>query len=196
MDKRMKESDAMDSSEDRVRLRQLLRERSLRRGEFILASGKHSDYYIDARLTTMSGEGQLMIGRVALIELHAHGWLPTHVGGLTLGADPVAYAIAHTAAMSGRPIDAFTVRKETKAHGTGRLIEGADLSGTRVVVVEDVITTGDSARRAIRAVTEAGATVLGVLAVVDRSEGGRESLEGEGIAVISLATAEELLREG
>lgn len=189
-------SDALENDEDRVRLRHLLRERSLRRGEFVLASGKHSNYYIDARLTTMSGEGQMMIGRVALIELHAHGWLPTHVGGLTLGADPVAYAIAHTAAMSGRPIDAFTVRKEAKDHGTGRLIEGADLEGMQVVVVEDVITTGDSARRAIKAVTDAGATVLGVLAVVDRSEGGRESLEGEGHAVIALATAQQLLSEG
>ncbi len=183
----------MDSAEDRVRLRQLLRERSLTRGEFVLASGKHSNYYIDARLTTMSGEGQMMIGRVGLIELHAHGWRPTHVGGLTLGADPVAYAIAHTAAMSGRPIDAFTVRKLTKAHGTGRLIEGADLKGMRVVVVEDVITTGDSARKAITAVREAGATVLGVLAVVDRMEGGREALEADGLKVITLATSQELL---
>ena len=192
----MKDLEGIDNAEDRVRLRALLRARSLKRGDFILASGKPSKYYIDARLTTMSGEGQLMIGRVALIELHARGWIPTHVGGLTLGADPVAYAIAHTAAMSGRPIDAFTVRKEAQSHGTGRLIEGADLHGARVVVVEDVITTGDSARRAIKAVTEAGATVLGILAVVDRSEGGRESLEMEGHAVIALATAEELLREG
>ncbi|MEO7671725.1 MAG: orotate phosphoribosyltransferase [Longimicrobiales bacterium] len=190
----MKDNDAIDSTEDRERLHQLLRDRSLRRGEFVLASGKHSNYYIDARLTTMSGEGQLTIGRIALIEMHAHGWIPTHVGGLTLGADPVAYAIAHTAAMSGRPIDAFTVRKETKTHGTGRLIEGADLSGAKVVVVEDVITTGDSARRAIAAVREAGATVLGVLAVVDRNEGGREALEAEGHSVIALSTAEELLR--
>src|SRR4051812_11945192 len=121
--------EGIENTEDRVRLRGLLRARSLQRGDFVLASGKHSTYYIDCRLTTMSGEGQLMIGRVALIQLHAHGWIPTHVGGLTLGADPVAYAIAHTAAMSGRPIDAFTVRKETKAHGTGRLIEGADLKG-------------------------------------------------------------------
>jgi orotate phosphoribosyltransferase len=194
MDRIMKDSDTIDSSEDRERLHQLLRDRSLRRGDFVLASGKHSNYYIDARLTTMSGEGQLTIGRIALIEMHAHGWIPTHVGGLTLGADPVAYAIAHTAAMSGRPIDAFTVRKEAKDHGTGRLIDGADLAGKRVVIVEDVITTGDSARRAIAAVREAGATVLGVLAVVDRQEGGRDSLEAEGHAVIALATAEELLR--
>jgi orotate phosphoribosyltransferase len=192
----MKETESLETSEDRIKLRALLRARSLKRGEFVLASGMHSNYYIDARLTTMSGEGQLMIGRVSLIELHAHGWMPTHVGGLTLGADPVAYAIAHTAAMSGRPIDAFTVRKEAKGHGTGRLIEGADLQGRKVVVVEDVITTGDSARRAIKAVREAGATVLGILAVVDRSEGGRESLEEEGHSVIALATAQELLSEG
>jgi orotate phosphoribosyltransferase len=186
----------IDSAEDSVRLRALLRQRSLKRGDFVLASGKKSEYYIDARCTTMSGEGQQMIGRVALIALHARGWLPTHVGGLTLGADPVAYAIAHAAAVSGRPIDGFTVRKEAKAHGTGRLIEGADLNGAKVVVVEDVITTGDSARRAVEAVRNAGAEVLGILAVVDRCEGGRESLEAEGHGVITLATSEELLREG
>jgi orotate phosphoribosyltransferase len=191
----MREPDSLESGEDRRRLRSLLRERSLRRGDFVLASGLHSDYYIDARLTTMSGEGQLMIGRVALIALHARGWRPTHVGGLTLGADPVSYAIAHTAAVSGRPIDAFTVRKQPKDHGTGRLIEGADLKGKAVVVIEDVITTGDSARRAIAAVREAGATVLGVLTVVDRCEGGRESLEAEGHDVIALVTAPELLAE-
>ncbi len=190
----MKDSESADNSEDRVRLLQLLRDRSLKRGEFVLASGKHSSYYIDARLTTMSGEGQRMIGRVALIALHAHGWSPTHVGGLTLGADPVSYAIAHTAAMSGRPIDAFTVRKEAKDHGTGRIIEGADLHGRLVVIVEDVITTGDSARRAIAAVQKVGATVLGVLAVVDRCEGGRQSLESEGHKVIAMATADELLQ--
>jgi orotate phosphoribosyltransferase len=182
-----------DSSLDRAALLDLLRERSVKRGEFVLASGAHSSYYIDARLTTMSGEGQRMIGRVGLLELHRRSWNPSHVGGLTLGADPVSYAIAHASAIAGRAIDAFTVRKEAKGHGRGRLIEGADLAGKRVVIIEDVITTGGSALRAIGNVREAGAEVLGVLAVVDRGEGGRKALEQEGFEVIALATAEELL---
>ena len=182
-----------DSTQDRAALRELLRRLSVKRGEFVLASGAHSSFYIDARLTTMSGEGQRMIGRVGLLELHRKGWNPSHVGGLTLGADPVSYAIAHASAIAGRAIDAFTVRKEAKGHGRGRLIEGADLAGRRVVVIEDVITTGGSALRAIENVREAGAEVIGVLAVVDRGEGGRNALEQEGVDVITLATAEELL---
>ena len=136
-----------------------------------------------------------MIGRVGLLELHRKGWNPSHVGGLTLGADPVSYAIAHASAIAGRPIDAFKVRKEAKGHGRGRLIEGADLRGRSVVVIEDVITTGGSALRAMENVRDAGATVIGVLAVVDRGEGGRNALEQEGVEVITLATAEELLRD-
>lgn len=173
----------------------LLRTRSLRRGDFVLASGKRSSYYIDCRLTTMSGRGQLLIGRLGLARLDEHGWDAQLVGGLTLGADPVAYAIAHAAAAADRPIDAFTVRKEAKAHGTGRLIEGADVQDRRVVVVEDVITTGDSALRAIAAVQDAGARVLGVLAVVDREEGGRSRIEDAGWPVLALATASALLSD-
>ena len=172
---------------------ELLRSRSLRRGDFVLASGKRSSYYIDCRLTTMSGRGQRLIGALGLALLDEAGWEPELVGGLTLGADPVAYALAHAAALTDRPLDAFTVRKEAKAHGTGRLIEGADVQGRSVVVVEDVITTGESALRAIVAVREAGANVLGVLAVVDREEGGRARLEEAGHAVRSLTTAAELL---
>lgn len=179
--------------EEHRRLAELLRTRSLRTGQFTLASGASSAYYIDARLTTMAGSGQLLVGRVGLHALDAAGWKPVCVGGLTLGADPVSYAIAHAAALEGRGIDAFTVRKEPKAHGTGRVIEGAFRAGAPVVVTEDVITTGDSAARAINAVRDAGGEILGVLAVVDREEGGRVRLEGDGIAVISLFTASELL---
>ncbi|HSJ09315.1 MAG TPA: orotate phosphoribosyltransferase [Longimicrobiales bacterium] len=184
----------MITGDERQTLRELLRARSVRTGEFVLASGKSSSYYIDARLTTMSGSGQLLIGRRALAELDARGWSPDAVGGLTLGADPVSYAIAHAAAAAGRGIDAFTVRKEAKEHGTGRLIEGNLPSGGRVVVVEDVITSGGSALKAIAAVEAAGARVLGVLAVVDREEGGRAALEDAGYPVIGLFTASELLK--
>ena len=184
----------MISQDERETLRELLRARSVRTGDFVLASGARSSYYIDARLTTMSGSGQLLIGRLALAGIDAAGWAPEAVGGLTLGADPVAYAIAHAAAIAGRAIDAFTVRKEAKGHGTGRLIEGNLRAGSRVLVVEDVITSGESAAKAIRTVHEAGARVIGVLAVVDREEGGRARLEADGYQVVTLFTASELLR--
>ena len=180
---------------DRDALRDLLRSRSLRRGEFILASGARSSYYIDARVTTMSGEGQLLIGRVGLDALDAAGWEPATVGGLTLGADPVAYAIAHAAAAAGRALDAFTVRKEAKGHGTGRRIEGGFLPDTDVVIVEDVVTTGESALRAIQVIEESGGRVLGVLAVVDREDAGRERLERAGYPLVSLFTASGLLED-
>jgi orotate phosphoribosyltransferase len=178
---------------ERSALRALLQERSLRRGDFVLASGARSSYYIDARLTTMAGAGQLLIGRVGLAALDERGWAPAAVGGLTLGADPVAYALAHAAAAVHRQLDAFTVRKEAKQHGTGRLIEGNLSADSTVVVVEDVITSGESALRAVTAVQAAGARVLGVLAVVDREEGGRRRIEEAGYGVIGLFTASELL---
>lgn len=181
-------------------LRALLLARSVRRGEFVLASGRRSSYYIDARLTTLSGDGLALIGPIGLDHLAARGWAPRAVGGLTLGADPVACALALAAAMrrtgdgspDSSPIDAFTVRKEAKGHGTGKRIEGCFTPGMPVVIVEDVITTGGSAREAIRAVEDAGGRVLGVLALVDRQEGGRESLERAGYAVEALFTAADL----
>ena len=109
-----------------------------------------------------------------------------------MGADPVAYAIAAASFQGGYPVDAFSVRKEAKDHGTGRLIEGNFKTGDAVLVVEDVITTGDSARRAIDAIDKAGGRVLGVLAVVDREEGGKRSLEDQGHNVVTLVTASEL----
>lgn len=178
---------------DRDLLVELLVRRSVRFGDFVLASGRRSTYYIDARLTTMSGEGQALLGRTALEALDPEGWRPDAVGGLTLGADPVSYSIAHAAALAGRAIDAFTVRKEPKAHGTGRLIEGPFRAGMDVVVVEDVVTSGESALRAISAVEEAGGRVLGVLTVVDREEGGRERLTEAGYRLVSLTTASGLL---
>jgi orotate phosphoribosyltransferase len=174
------------------RLRRLLLERSVRRGDFVLASGQRSSYYIDCRLTTMSAEGQRLIGALGWRAVHDAGWRPRAVGGLTMGADPVAYAIAGASFGTDLVLDAFSVRKEAKAHGTGRVIEGCFTEGDTVVIVEDVITTGGSARRAIAAVEAAGSRVLGVLAVVDREEGGRASLESEGRQVIALVGAGEL----
>ncbi|HET7470677.1 MAG TPA: orotate phosphoribosyltransferase [Gemmatimonadales bacterium] len=177
---------------DADQLRRLLLERSVRRGDFILASGQRSSYYIDCRPTTMSAEGQVLIGRLGLAALHAAGWQPRGIGGLTMGADPVAYAVAAASWSSGSPIDAFSVRKEAKSYGAGRLIEGNFQPGDPVVVTEDVITTGGSAERAISAVIEAGGRVLGVLAVVDREQGGREHLIERGHKVVSITTTSQL----
>jgi orotate phosphoribosyltransferase len=180
---------------DRDELRDLLRSRSIRRGDFVLASGARSSVYVDARTTTMAGTGQLLIGRLGLAALDAVAWDPAAVGGLTIGADPVAYAIAHAAARAGRSIDAFTVRKDPKSHGTGRPIEGAFRADTDVVIVEDVITTAGSALRAIQAVEENQARVLGVLALLDREAGGRDHLERAGYPLVSLFTAADLLAD-
>jgi orotate phosphoribosyltransferase len=178
---------------DRDLLVQLLADRSTRRGDFVLASGRRSSLYIDARLTTMSPEGLALIGPLGLAAIRDGNWSVDAVGGLTLGADPVAYAIAYASALAGTPLRAFTVRKEAKAHGTGQRVEGPFRSGDRVVIVEDVITTGGSALNAVRAIRDAGGAVAGVLAVVDREEGGRETLEAEGLPVLSLARATELV---
>lgn len=175
-----------------AQLAELLRQRSVAHGDFVLASGRRSTFYIDARRTTMSGEGQALIGAAGLAALQARGWTPRAVGGLTLGADPVAYAIAHAARLRGTALDAFTVRKTAKDHGTGRRIEGCLAAGDSVVVIEDVITTGRSALDAVAAVRAEGANVLGVLAVIDRQEGGREAIEAAGLPVAALVTARDL----
>ncbi len=173
-------------------LKDLLLARSVRRGEFVLASGRRSSFYVDARLTTMSGDGLAVVGGLGLDRMGVRGWTPRAVGGLTLGADPIAYALALTARRRGQSLDAFTVRKQPKDHGTGRRIEGCFASGYAVVIVEDVLTTGSSAREAISAVTSEGGSVLGVMVVLDREEGGREALEREGYVVEAFLTASDL----
>src|SRR5205823_10929193 len=165
----------------RERLVEMLAARSARRGRFTLSSGRQSTLYIDARLTTMSPDGLVLIGTLALDVIRRAGWDPDSIGGLTLGADPVSYAIAYTSAERGTPIRAFTVRKEAKTHGTGRLIEGPFCEGDRVVVIEDVITTGGSTLRAIDTIRGAGGTALGGLAVDDREAGGSEAIEPHAI---------------
>lgn len=177
---------------DQESLRRLLLERSVQRGEFVLASGRRSSYYIDCRLTTMSAEGMVLIGRMGWAAIQRAGWRPAAVGGLTMGADPVAYAIAAASFGTDNLVNAFSVRKQTKDHGTGRLVEGNFQPGNAVVVVEDVITSGESASRASQAVEQAGGRVLGVLAVVDREQGGKSSLEAQGREVVTLTTVGEL----
>jgi orotate phosphoribosyltransferase len=178
--------------DEHAALLQLLHQRSIRHGDFTLASGARSTYYIDARPTTMSADGLHLIGRLGVAALHARGWAPAVVGGLTMGADPVAYAVALASRAAPPVIDAFSVRKEAKGHGTRRRVEGNFREGDGVVVVEDVITSGGSAIQAIAAVEEAGGRVLGVLAVVDREQGGTAALTGRGYGVVALTTATEL----
>lgn len=173
-------------------LLRLLHARSIRHGQFTLASGARSTYYIDARPTTMSAEGLHLVGALGVAAIRGRGWAPESVGGLTMGADPVAYAVAVASRTSPPILDAFSVRKEAKGHGTRRRLEGNFREGSAVVVVEDVITSGGSALQAIAAVEEAGGSVLGILAVVDREEGGRAALEARGHEVAALTTVTEL----
>lgn len=181
----------------RAELAALLATRSARRGTFTLASGRTSDLYIDARLTTMSPDGLALIGPLALDLLAELGWQVDAVGGLTLGADPIAYAVAYASTLGRAPaawVRAFTVRKQAKTHGTGQRIEGPFRTGDRVAVVEDVITTGGSALQAIEAVRAAGGVVVGVLAVVDREEGGSTAIEAAAhVPVVSLVYARNVV---
>lgn len=174
-------------------LRDLLRQRSVEFGDFVLASGARSRHYIDARRTTMSAQGLDLVGRLGRAAIREAGWTPDAIGGLTLGADPVAYAVALASLHDGPIIQAFSVRKAAKSHGTKRRIEGNYSTGDAVVVAEDVITTGGSALEAIAALREAGARVVGVLAVVDREEGGRAAIEAAGVPVVGLVGVGELI---
>ena len=179
---------------DRRRLLELLLQRSFRTGDFVLSSGARSSYYVDCRTTTTHAEGQALVGRLGLALLRDAGLRPDAVGGLTMGADPVAYAIAHASWLAGDPVHAFSVRKEPKAHGTGRRVEGCFTSGARVVVVEDVVTTGKSPLQACDAVEAEGGTVLAVVALLDREAGGRAAIEARGYPVHTLFRVGELLQ--
>lgn len=180
----------------RDRLIELLRQRSVLRGQFVLSSGRRSDVYVDCRRTTMHAEGLALVGRLGLAAIREEGWAPAAVGGLTLGADPVAYAIARASRDDPPSVHGFTVRKSAKGHGAGRRVEGCFEPGSGVVVVEDVITTGGSALEAIGAIRAEQGTVLGVLAVVDRGEGGREAIAAAGSRVRVLVDLAELVPVG
>jgi orotate phosphoribosyltransferase len=173
------------SESDRKELAELVRRLSVVHGRVTLSSGKEADYYVDLRRATLQHRASALIGK--LMRELTDDWDYAVVGGLTLGADPVATAIMHA---PGRPIDAFVVRKSAKAHGLQRLIEGSEVSGQRVLVVEDTSTTGSSALTAVRAVQDAGAHVVGVATVVDRATGAAEAIEAEGVpyrSVLGLA---------
>lgn len=148
-------------------------------GRVTLASGREADYYVDLRRVTLDGAAAPLVGSV-MRELVAD-WEFEAVGGLTLGADPVAVAMLHDAAHAGGRLDAFVVRKESKAHGLQRRIEGTEVAGRRVLLVEDTSTTGGSVMTAVEAVREAGGEIVGVAVIVDRDTGAREKIEAAGL---------------
>ncbi|BCZ21164.1 orotate phosphoribosyltransferase [Mycobacterium senriense] len=170
---------------DLKELAELVSRLSVVHGRVTLSSGKEADYYVDLRRATLHHRASALIG--TLMRELTRDWDYDVVGGLTLGADPVATAVMHA---SGRPIDAFVVRKSAKTHGLQRLIEGSEVSGKRALVVEDTSTTGNSALTAVRAVQEAGGEVVGVATVVDRATGAAEAIEAQGLpyrSVLGLA---------
>ncbi|MFE3293722.1 orotate phosphoribosyltransferase [Rhodococcus sp. NPDC059234] len=166
---------------EKAELAELVRELAVVHGKVTLSSGKEADYYVDLRRATLHHRAGPLIGKL-LRELVAD-WDFASVGGLTMGADPVAMAVMHA---GGRPIDAFVVRKAAKAHGMQRQIEGPDVVGKRVLVVEDTTTTGNSPLTAVRALREAGAIVVGVATVVDRATGADQVIAAEGLEYRSL----------
>ena len=180
----------------RERLRRLVRDRSWREGDFTLSSGKKSSFYIDLKSSTLHPEGALLIGALAVREVRAQGLEIDAVGGLTLGADPIATTVSLAAREIGLFWPAYIVRKEPKGHGTSRYIEGTENlpPRARCLVLEDVVTTGGSSLKAIERLRAAGYQPVAVLTVVDRNEGGRALIEKEGLAFLSLLSLGDLTR--
>jgi orotate phosphoribosyltransferase len=196
------------SDADRSRLLELLRTLSFERRKVVLASGRESDFYVDCKRTTLTAEGHVLVGRLLLEKLRRLPPPVQSVGGLTLGADPIASAVAtasflelerwRAAGARGTPpatCDAFVVRKEPKGHGTGQWIEGRKTlpDGSRVVVIEDVVTTGGSALKAIERCRLEQLQPVACLALVDRQEGGREAIEALGVPLDALFTRGDFL---
>ncbi len=164
---------------DRVELIEHVKNLAVVHGKVTLASGKEADYYVDMRRVTLDGAASPVVGRV-MRDL-VKDWDFEAVGGLTLGADPVATAMLHSAAADGGRLDVFVVRKEAKSHGMQRRIEGTEVTGRKVLVVEDTSTTGGSALTAVEALREAGADIVGVACIVDRNTGAKEAIEAAGL---------------
>ncbi len=173
----------------REQLRDLIAELAVVHGRVTLSSGAKADYYVDLRRVTLHHRAAPLVGHVLLDRLEELGFGTAEVdavGGLTLGADPVATALLHAAASRGQDLDAFVVRKEAKGHGMQRRVEGPDIAGRRVVVLEDTSTTGASPIAAVEAAREAGAEVVAVAVIVDRATGARERIEALGVPYHSL----------
>lgn len=175
---------------DRTALIELIKQRALRFGDFTLASGKKASFYLDCRQITLHSLGARLVA-AGMLDLMAHDF-PSAVGGMALGADPITAAIITLADIRQQELKGFIVRKEAKQHGTGRMVEGPVEPGDRVVIVEDVVTTGGSSLRAIEHCEEFGLEVIGVLAVVDRMEGGAEAFAAQGYQLRTLLTVADL----
>ena len=182
-----------ESAASKARLIELIKDIAVVHGKVTLSSGIEADYYVDLRRVTLHHEAAPLIGKVMLQLLDDSGLTGYDaVGGLTVGADPVATAIMHQASAKGRAIDAFVVRKAPKEHGMGKQVEGPDVSGKKVIVLEDTSTTGNSPLTAARALEKAGATILAVATVVDRATGAREAIEDAGYRYLSAISLKDL----
>ncbi len=181
--------------DNRARLKSILLEKSYRKGTFTLTSGKTSDFYIDGKQTTLSAEGAYLCGKLIFDLICKETPTIQAVGGMTLGADPLVTAVSVVSFLEDSPIPAFIVRKEAKGHGTGNYIEGLKNmeKGCRVALVEDVVTTGGTLLKAIDRVEAAGFTVGLVVTVVERQEGGTETLAEKGYPLKALFTRTELM---
>lgn len=181
---------ALSGPEARAVLLRMLAERAYRRGSFTLASGRSSEHYVNCKPVSLSGQGLALLGALMLEQVEPAA---AAVAGLTLGADPLVSAVALQAALAGRDLDALIVRKEAKGHGTGAWLEGPlPAAGSRITVLEDVVTTGGSALKAVTQLREAGYVVDQVVAIVDRQEGGAEAMAAAGLELRSLFLLEEV----
>ena len=176
---------------DRQDLIRLIQDEAVFHGDFTLSSGKKATYYVDMRRLTLDHRAAPAIGRIMLDLVSGVDGIVA-VGGLTLGADPIANAVLHESVRAGRPLDAFVVRKEPKDHGRGRQIEGADVAGKRVVVVEDTSTTGQSALKAVEALRREGAEPVAVAVIVDRKTGAQAAVEAEGLRWLAAIDLDDL----
>ena len=175
-------------SYDRDALLELIRREALQRGDFTLASGKQASYYLDCRQVTLHPQGANLIGEGMLELIEQSASLPHAVGGMAIGADPITAAIVTLAGQRSLPLKGFMVRKEAKGHGTGKQVEGPVEPGQRVVIVEDVITSGGSALKAVDAAEAFGLKVDSVLAIIDRLAGGAAAFQRRGLTLTTLTT--------
>lgn len=176
------------------RLFEILKAGAFFKGDFVLSSGKKSNYYLDARLVTLSAEGAFLCGRLIPALVAAKN--PTAIGGPTLGADPMVGAVAAVGFLEKRPVKTFIIRKEPKGHGKGRMVEGPELKPEdRIVIIDDVATTGKAFLHSIDALAQDGLKAVACVCIIDRQDGAREALAARGIELYSLFTAAEFLKD-
>jgi len=185
-------SDETDAAQTIRQLVELIDQRALKRGSFTLASGRTASFYLDAKQVVLDAQGSMLVGRAILQRLQALGELPEAIGGMSIGADPITSAAVTMAGVAGLPLKGFMVRKEPKGHGLQRYVEGPVEPGQRVVIVEDVTTTGGSSLLAIDRATEFGLQVERVVTVIDRLAGAAEAFTARGIPLEPLVTIRDL----